>query len=356
MSEQDAGTAGAVTDSGAVSIEDTMAKVFDRVETNNGSDRGDNGQYTAADKDKTAGAGNGDADKNSSDASAAGTQGAAQPLTPPQSWSDADKALFAKAPPEVQKAILDTDAKRTEGVNRELEKIATERKRYEGLNPVLAPIEAEARKYGLTADVAVKQMFERHVDLQTRGIDALKDLAKLYGIKLDGVSGAADSGDVDPEIAALKSEIATLKSELGGFKTHQSQATRTAVERDMDAVRDEKGTDGKPLRPHFEALYDDMAPIAADLRAKHQDWPLSKIFSEAYERAVHANPETRAKVLAELRAKEKAEEERQAKEAAKGARKAADNLTRATGVHTGGAAKSKSIEETMGRVYDEAAA
>lgn len=358
MSEQDAGAALAGADATpAPSIEDTMGAAFDRVETQNGADRADNGKFTP--HDKPAGAGTGDADKKSPDASAVGQQGAAQPLTPPSSWSDADQALFAKAPPDVQKVILDTEAKRTEGVNRKLEEVATERKRYESLNPVLAPIEAEARKYGMTADAAVKQMFDRHVDLQTRGADALKDLAKLYGIKLDGPTGSTshDGGDVDPEIAALKSELATLKSELGGFKNHQVTAQRTQVERDMDAVRDEKGPDSKPLRPHFEALYDDMAPIAADLRTKNPGWPLSKVFSEAYDRAVHANPETRAKVIAEQRAKEKAEEERLAKERAKGALRSAGNNTRQIGAHAGGGSqKSKSIEETMGRAYDEATA
>lgn len=361
MSETDNGAAGAATEGQAApapTIEDTMSKVFDRVETNHGSDRTEGGQYTSPNKDNAAGAKTGNADTtNQSDTPAAGTQGAAQPLTPPQSWSDADKALFAKAPPDVQKVILDTDAKRTEGVNRELEKIATERKKFEGLNPVLAPIEAEARKYGMTADVAVKQMFDRHRDLQTRGADALKDLAKVYGIKLDGLSsGEADPGTADPEIAALKSEIASLKSDLGGFRTSHTQATRTAAEREMDAVRDEKGPEGKPLRPHFEALYDDMAPIAGDLRAKHPDWSNAKVISEAYERAVHANPDTRAKVLAELRVKEKAEEERKAKEAARTARKAADNNVSTRGSHATGSAKGKNVEDTMSRVYDEMSA
>ena len=354
MSEQDAGAAVAATDSGAVSaptFEDTMGAVFDKLERDNGASRDDGGKF-ASDKPGADTAAAGTETTDTDQTATQPTTGQAKPATePPTGWSDEDKAWFKTLPPEKQVILAKRESERDADYTRKTQEVANERKKYETLSPVLAPIEAEARKYGLSAHVAVKQMFDRHVDLQTRGPEALKDLAKLYGIKLEGLDGGTDVDSVDPDIAALKSTVATLTHKLTSYEQGQTQATQNALKSEIDSFADEKDSAGKPLRPHFDAVVADMAPITR--RLMEEGMPRVKAMAEAYTRACRANPQVWEKLDAERAVEAKAKAEKDAKEAANKARKAADNNTRPSGAHTGGAAKGKSFEDTMGRVYDE---
>jgi len=358
MSEQDAGAAdnAAAEETTTPSMDETMAAAFDRLESSE-RDEGTKGTNTE-------GAGIGDtegtdadngAGKDSTDQTASNqAPGAETPTDAPNSWSAEDKAIFAKAPPEIQSAILKREAERDNLLTTKTQEIANERRTYEGIKSVVAPIEAAARKNNLTADVAIQQMFDRHLDIAQNGIEGLKRVAAIYGLTLTG--GAPETEYTDPETAALRSELQSVKSTVTNWQQQQAQQREAAVNSEIDSVRLEKAKDGSLVRPHFDALFDDMIPLAQAIRTKNPSWTPSKVATEAYERASRANPEVWGKLEAERIAKEKAATEKAAKEAAALALKSAGNNTRGSTAHPGSRASGKSMDETMSKVYDRMSA
>lgn len=350
MAEQDAGVADAAADTTTTpSIDETMSAVWDRMEN---GDRDDGGKFTPAE-----GAEPGDtaetadkAVKESTDQPASTkAPGAVTPTDAPQSWSAEDKAVFAKAPPDVQKVLLRREAERDNLLTQKSQKFADDTKEIEAYRPVIAPIAAEAARYGMPAHVAIKQLYDRHQDIAQNGIEGLKRVAAVYGLSL---SGEPETAYTDPETAALKSELQTVKQTVTSWQQQQAKQVETQIFGEIDSVRLEKAKDGSLVRPHFDALFDDIIPIVASLKAKNPSWSHAKLTTEAYDRASRANPEIWGKLEGERKAKEKAEAEKEAKEAAAKAKKSASNNTRGSTAHPGGDGAKKSMDDTMGRVYD----
>lgn len=203
-------------------------------------------------------------------------------LKAPDHWSQDDKDAFAKATPDLQRWALKRDKQTTSDYTRKTQELAEQRKRFEALDNVLA--EARTTFNGVPDHEAVRWMANVHQFLRAEPQNAIKWLRQTYNIHDEGSPPAVptDESDADPVVSALKRELSDVKAQVSQF-TRETQADKQArIASTIDMFREQKGPDGQPMHPHFDAVQSTMAKlvragIASDLK-------------EAYEKAVALDP------------------------------------------------------------------
>jgi hypothetical protein len=151
-----------------------------------------------------------------------------------------------------------------------------------------------------------------------------------YGIAAPGQS--QDEPFIDPEVKSLRETVQRLESRLNGADQQQAQAVRSKLEAEINTFA------ADPKNEHWEAVADDMAMLikAGNLTLQ-----------EAYEKAVWANPVTRAKEIAKQEAAAVTKAQAAAAEAAAKAKGAKGTRVRTVGHQGSGTAATGSMDDTM---------
>lgn len=233
----------------------------------------------------------------------------------PEHWSAEVKADFDKLPPEGKAILLKRHAEMEADYTRKSQAASgavqfsntlapvfndpdiSRSMRENGLTPVQAiQTWAEVQKRALNPDV--RERVSLLVDLSQRmGLDP----ARLFATASpQPVPGLRPEDQNDPAIryfadhlGRTTSEIQTLRNELQQMRQAERQqredeslkATRWGI----DQFAAEAGADGRPLRPYFDAVLEDVIEL---FKANPE-----RDLQDAYERAIWANPQVRAHML-----------------------------------------------------------
>ena len=245
----------------------------------------------------------------------------------PQSLPDDVKKAWATFPPEVQAGIARRE-------NEAHEKITADGQRIKALSSfeeALAPFQARLQQVQAPPAEYVRRLAAADQMLASDPVRGLQEVARLYGIDLR----QAVTGQPDPS-SALHSKIHELETRLSEREKADEQA------RINDAYK--RIENFKKDRPYFEEAADMMEKLIRSGAAKDLD--------DAYDMAINAHPEIRAKRDAEA----KAEAEKKAAEEAK-AKLAKDAkispLAKRPGSIPTAPIKGKSIWETIDKVDAE---
>ena len=234
-------------------------------------------------------------------------------LDPPPHYSDADKALFAKAPREVQDAWLRRERETNEGLQRMVQPIAPLLQTTQRLKPYLDHI--GAAPHDVLQHTAQWDYLLRH-GTPAQKTAAVQKLAKDYQVDLAGLTGGDEWED--PAVAALRQQMqaqaAQVQEQALQVRQHLIGIQRDHHLREITALESEKNAKGEPTNPHLGIVANDIARIAYAERAAGRPIPPLK---QMYDLAVQHNPQAKA-----LIAKQQAEQRRQT-EAAVRARKPA---------------------------------
>ena len=257
-------------------------------------------------------------------------------VEPPKTWRPEAVAKWATLPPEVQQEVL----KREADMFRGLEMYKADAQTGKSVQQILAPYMPMLQAAGLNPLQQVEGLMKAHHLLAT-GTPEQKQalfqrLAQDYGVQLQS---DGEAPFVDPSVAALQSEIAALKSQINARSQREEAATRESLQKEIDAFA------ADPAHQHFDEVATDIAGLLRSGAAKD--------LAEAYEKAVWANPVTRAKEQSRLTAE--AEAKRVAEEAAKveAARKATSANVRSRPKAASAAAPLGSIDDTLSAVLSD---
>lgn len=301
---------------------------------------------------------------------------------PPEAWAKEAKAEWANVPAAVQQAIL----KREDDSNKGVEEL---KKKYADVDAALAPRMGVIKQFGHTPAQAVNQLFawfealSQDVERLKQGQPAMafQALAQSFGIDPKLIYGAPQQQQQQQEKPEERQEaktkqeeiptpvqnyISTLEKKLGELQNAISQkigALETSFSAQSQAKTEEILANWAKDKPYFE----DVRQLMGRLIASHAVAPLpngSADLDKAYEMALYALPDIRAKVLAEQAAKVEAErkakldaEKKAQQDAANKARKAAGGLAPnapgAPGSQQQKAAK-KSVRESLQEAIDQA--
>lgn len=280
-----------------------------------------------------------------------------QPIAAPLSWSQDAKEEFAKLPRAIQAKIAERESERENFVRSKGEEAAQIKGRYQALEQAMEPYRQQLALSGADEATVIRQLFAAQQYLQQKPAEAIQWLAKSYGVELGKLAGGdrTKSEDwQDPLETRLRREFEE-KLAARDQQTQQTAAAQAyqAALSEVQAFMTEVGEDGKPLRPHVEAVSDDMQAIARSIRAQKPGTSVRDVMAEAYERAVWANPKTRELLQAEqLSAEQQKRVAEEAKRAADAKKAAKVNLPKA-GAPGNSQPAGKTWEDTLAQTADK---
>lgn len=267
-------------------------------------------------------------------------------LEAPAHWAQADRELFAKQTPEVKQWMLARHKAMEGDYTRRVNELVPAKKLRESLDQVFAPYREVMARDGVDEITAIKQLVAAHDYLQRDPQNAIAWLAKSYGIDLSQ-PGGGENAQPSPELVQMRQQYAQMQSQLNSILSAQEKAKQQEHLAQVEQFAQEKDSQGKPLRPHFEEVATDMSFLLRAARESGQTLSLQ----DAYDRAVFANPDTRAKVLAAQEAERKAKEVEERERKAREAKKAGFDV-RGTGAAEPLAARTNSIREDLVAAFD----
>ena len=263
---------------------------------------------------------------------------AAEPTTPaaessilaaPKTWRPEAAAKWAATPPEVQAEIL----KREDDMFRGLETYKNDANIGKSVKSVLEPYLPILQQHKIDPLVQISGLMHAHYTLATGSPEQKQALfAKLasdYGINPEG----SEAPYIDPQVAALRQELTTLKSTVQGREAQEAERSRSSLASEINTFA------ADPAHAYFDEVANDIAGL---LRAGS-----AKDLADAYEKAVWANPITRAKEQARLTTEALANAQKSAQEKAQAARKAASANVKSKATPASGTAPSGSIDDTL---------
>jgi hypothetical protein len=235
----------------------------------------------------------------------------------PEHWSAEDKATFAKLPQEGQAFLLKRHGEMEAEFTRRSQANAGAVQFTQSLAPVFTDrrIQSSLQQLGINPTQAVQEWASFHVRAmspnQQDRFSVLVDLTERMGLdparifsalnKSPIPEGLAEAELKDPAVkffadrlGQTTGELNALRSEIQSRWAAENQARAQAGEQharsNIDQFADEIGADGKPLRPHFNAVL----PIILDLYKANPQRSLA----DAYDAACWSHPEVRKQLLA----------------------------------------------------------
>ena len=243
------------------------------------------------------------------DAANAATEGKPAPKT----WPKEMHEHWSKTPKEVQDYWEVREKQMLDGLEQYKGDAVYGKAMRDAVTPYMALIQAQ----GIDAPRAVQTLLNAHYKLSvsppSQKAQYLDYIAKQYGIDQSlrqQTQGGQQS--VDPRLAQLQDELHQLKQVIHSGSEQQLNAERTRISQEVNTFASD------PAHPYFDEVADDIIVM---LKA---GLPLQ----DAYDRAVWANPGTRAKETARLQTEAKAEADKKAREQAEAAKKAASTNIR----------------------------
>ncbi len=245
----------------------------------------------------------------------------------PQSLPDDVKKVWPSLPPQVQQAWSKRESEATQ-------KITTDGQRIRDLSSyeeALRPFQARLQQVNAPPQEYIRRLAQADSLLATNPAQGIQEVARLYGIDLRQML----TGQPDPS-SALTTKISELESRLADREKADEQARLNDATQRIEQFKKD--------RPYFDDATDMMDKLIRSGAAKGLD--------DAYDMAINAHPEIRAKRDADAK---KAADKRAADEAAE--RQAKDAkiapFARRPGSAPAVASKKGSWEDTMKEVQAE---
>ena len=242
----------------------------------------------------------------------------------PQSLPDDVKKAWATLPPEVQAGIARRESEAHEKITADGQRI----KALSSFEEALAPFQARLQQVQAPPAEYVRRLAAADQLLASDPHRGIQEVARLYGIDLR----QAVTGQPDPS-SALYSKIHELETRLSEREKADESARLNAANQQIEQFKKD--------RPYFDEAVDMMDKLIRSGAAKG--------LADAYDMAINAHPDIRAKrdTEAKAEAEKKAAEEAKAK-AAKDAK--ISPLARRPGSTPTAPLKGKSIWDTIDKV------
>jgi hypothetical protein len=313
------------------SLRDTAGEVWDKLN----SERDESGKF--ASKDKTPAAPE-KGDAAATEVSDATKEQAASLNAPPMpnSWSKEKAETWSKLDPSAREYIAQREIEVQRGFAKQAEKFAP----YQAMDQLFAPYADKMKASGMNPVQAVQRLLNAQRILDTNPVHGLAWLARSYGIDVNSIPQQvaqmqAQTAQVDPRVETALQRVERLEAELQERQEAERQSLNSSILSEIDTFR----ASGK--HPFFEDVRVEMAELITIGSAAN--------LNDAYERAVWANPTTRAKLI-EAQRKTEAE---QAQAAALKAKQAGSINVRSSPAST---TPNRNPRETMAAAWDRAQA
>ncbi len=205
---------------------------------------------------------------------------------PPVGWTADAKTEWSALSPAIKAAVLKREAEISSGGRQWSE----QKRHYE---ETLAPVAAAASRRGIQPAEAIQRLMTAQDYLDRDPAAAITWLARSYGVDLT-VNGQQPTGapsadgssrmDLGPVLMPIQQQLSAISARFAQEDRRQTEVTQQNVERFAN----------DPTHPHFDAVADEIMVWIPHVKAQNPYATPDQILQEAYDRAVHGNPTTRA--------------------------------------------------------------
>jgi len=227
---------------------------------------------------------------------------ALEAISAPKHWPKEEQEIFNTWDANVQHQVMDRYKAMEGDYTKKTQALAKYKKRNESLDEIYGPFRDDFQRAGMDEVAATRQLLAAHKYLREDPQQALKWLAKSYGVDLTAVNDdtAIEDEYADPQMKAMQQQIAQLQGTITNQQQQAQNMQKQEVQAMIDNFQTAKDADGNLKHPHFDVVQNQMSGLISS--------GVAKDIASAYEMAVYANPETRAKVLDEKVKKETKQE------------------------------------------------
>lgn len=222
-------------------------------------------------------------------------------IDPPTSWTAEMKAKWATLPPEAREYIANRESESHKAITQ----MGMKAKALEPFAHVAQKHSDFIQRFGLAPDQAFENLLTAARQLQENPAGFIAHIAKTHGVDLARLIQGQDGQVAQPDPMLLE-----MRRELSELRQWKAQREREATTQRQQSVESEIEAFAKD-KPHWAALEDDLLIEVSALRQVNPSAPVSELLQKAYDRALYANPETRARILEDQR---RADEEKRQKE------------------------------------------
>tara|TARA_R110000868_G_scaffold201579_4_gene449076 strand:- start:538 stop:1518 length:981 start_codon:yes stop_codon:yes gene_type:complete len=248
----------------------------------------------------------------------------------PQSWAKEKHELWSKLPPEAQEYYEIREKQMLDGLDQYKEHSAFGKQMRDVMNPYKAFLTAQ----GVDEPKAAQYLLNAHYRLtngsQEEKANHFRSLAQSYGIDLGGLQ-PTEQAYVDPTVKALQDKLHAIESKFANQENSAARQSRERVAAEVETFAKD------PKNQYFDECADE---ISALVQAGHT-------LEAAYEKAVYANPVTRAKEIARLHAENDKTLREKSKLEVEAARKAASTNLRNRDTRRAPTEPKGTMEDTM---------
>jgi hypothetical protein len=266
-------------------------------------------------------------------------------VAPPEGWPSDANLAWDRLPKAAQDALrADLDAGRiTVG------KPAMGNTAPDPVREVVKAYETEISRRGMAPEQAVRVLFEAQRALDENPVEALRQLARSYGVDPANLAPANNAQtplqSADPVLGQLQQEVATLRGYLTQQQRIQHDSTMAEQHRIISDFASTKAADGAAAYPHFEQVRVTMGNLLQAGEAKS--------LKDAYDMAVWARPDLRERILADQRKAEDAKRDAESRKAAEDAKKKAVSIRSNPSVNTN-ATTAGTVRDELVRAFSSA--
>ena len=287
-------------DDKGIDRKELLAQQFDDVETNEPQQpkpRAENGKYVAA-KDATA------------------VEPAEEPVwkRPPSSWKRDYHEVWQTADPRLQEYAYQREEEMRAGI----EPLRSKAQFADQMNEAMEPYMNTIRGQNLDAPSAVKALMEADHNLryssQEQKMAHFANLARAYGVDLNGVSSQSQNAPIDQNYYAVKNELNNVRGEIANFKQQQEQAENQSMLGEINSFANKA------------EYFEEARPVMIQLLQSG----VAGTLEEAYEKAIRLNDDIFSQTQQRSQADAAAQKSSSANRAAKAAKAAAVSVKSST--------------------------
>jgi hypothetical protein len=259
---------------------------------------------------------------------------ALSPIEAPRNFTAEQKAAFSSLTREAQEFVAEAERANEANFTRKAQEFAKFRETAEpflqAIQPLSQYLNARASHYGVHPAKLVETLVRADYALTTgtpeQKAQYFRQVAADYGVDAQSLfAGQPTNAEgepvaVDPQINVVKQQLSAATAELNRIKGYLTQQQRAEAERTQKA-QDAQLNDTQRLiddfakgKSDFSSLETEILGLVQVIKGQEPGLSPTQILEKAYERAVWANPTTRAARIAEQK---KAEEQKRKDEAAR---------------------------------------
>jgi hypothetical protein len=236
-------------------------------------------------------------------------ESAPEPLAPHERWPEAVKQRFGKADRDWQTFLLEREKQYSHGINQITGKYTPIQKNWDRIQEVIGPHRQTFQMMGMDDIGAIQYLTNLHAAIQSNPQQGLQWLAQRFGVDLQQLA-APGQAQGSPEVQALQTQLQEMRQQLKQFGSQYSSNQLQTLETQIGDLFQAKDEKGQPRFPFIDDVVQDMVVFIKGKRASGESVSVQSL-QDIYDRAVHANPVTRAR-LSETAAR-KADDDRKRK-------------------------------------------